>query len=264
MITENNTISDSLVEKIRKLLALASELNDCKEQAEQALRKAKALAVQHEIDLASIQVFQNKKSEEPIEKNDEISLGKRQSVCQKFISWLLQNHFNVRVIYSHGYDQNYNSVQKLVLIGKKSDIEIATYVQAFLNEEFMRLWHNYRHTYQMVQTKDRNSFLWGLYTGLSDKLTESKKQAEQDGFAALAQDKTESEVEQVKECMSLTVVSDKERIEEAVGKFFPRLSSRRHYTSYSHSENARQAGERAGRQISLRRGISGGSQSQLH
>lgn len=256
------TISDSLVEKIRKLLALASELNDSKEQAEMAMQKARALAVQHDIDLASIQVFENKKSDEPMEKSDEVSLGGRKSVCQKFICWLLQNHFKVKIIYTTGYDASWNRVQKIVFIGKKSDIEIATYVNQYLNTEFMRLWRAYA-KWSNAKVDQRNSFIWGLYNGLSDKLEAAEKTAKEDGFSALAQTKTVEEVEQVKACMALTLKTHKERLDEAVDQFFPRCRTVRTRTAYAHSETARSAGYQQGQNINLRRGIGGGGGGQL-
>jgi hypothetical protein len=61
----NEHISNDLVEKIRKLLALGSALNDSREQAEMAIKKAKELAVQNDIDIAFIQVFESKNQMNP-------------------------------------------------------------------------------------------------------------------------------------------------------------------------------------------------------
>ena len=257
--TFNNPITDSLVEKIRKLLALASDLNDSKEQAEAAMKKAVALATLHSVDIAAIEVFEAKKSDEPIEKDESISLGKRASVCQTYIGHILRNHFNVRVIYtgSRYYGRG------LVLIGKRSDIEIANYIHSFLNTEFMRLWHGYRKTNPMAQTKDRNSYLWGLYDGMCSKLKEGESEAKKSAFDTLAQTRTNMEVNQVRNCVALTVTTHQERLEEATGKFFPHLRSKRSYVSYSHSGEARQAGYSAGRTISLRRGVENGGSGMI-
>lgn len=254
-MTLTNTVSDSIVEKIRKLLALASELNDSKEQAEEALKKAKALAVQHEVDIAAIAVFEAKKSEEPIEKDENISLGKRQSVCQKFISWLLQSHFKVKIVYSGG---RYFG-KTMVLIGKRSDIEIATYVNNFLNAEFMRLWHQYRKANPFSKTNDRNSFFWGLHEGLAAKLEESNKETKEEAFSNLSQTHTSEQVEQVKSCFALTVTTDKERLADAVKSFYGKLRHTTTRVSYGHSGEAREAGRSAGSKISLRQGLGAGN-----
>ena len=254
-------INDSLVEKIRKLLALGSALNDSPAQAELAMQKAKQLAIENDIDLASIQVFENKKSDEPIVKGDEINLGKRESVCQKFIYWLLQKHFNVKVITGGG--RYYGKM--LTLIGKTKDIQIATYINTFLNQEFMNLWHKYRETHYEAQTKDRNSYFWGLYNGLDSKLKEQSKTTESASFSSIVAARGSQAAAQVQNCYALAVTSHKERLEDALNEFYPRLrkASRRSYSNGHHSESARESGFAAGRNISLRMGIGGGNGGRL-
>jgi hypothetical protein len=253
-------INDSLVEKIRKLLALGSALNDSPEQAELAMRKAKQLAIENDIDLASIQVFENKKSDEPIVKGEGINLGKRESVCQKFIYWVLQNHFNVKVITNGG---RYYGKQ-LTLIGKTKDIQIATYINTYLNQEFMSLWHKYRASHYEAQTKDRNSYFWGLYNGLDSKLKEQSKTTESASFSSIVAARGSQAASQVQNCYALTVVSNKKRLEDAMNDFYPRLRSRsRSSGNGHHSESARESGFAAGRNISLRMGIGGGNGGRL-
>ena len=248
----NEHISNDLVEKIRKLLALGSDLNDSREQAEMAIKKAKELAVQNDIDIAFIQVFENKKSDEPIIKGEELSLGKRKSVVQKFISWLLHYHFKVKVIYS---GSRYFG-KGITFIGTTKNINIATYVQAFLNEEFMRLWHHYREHNPEAQTKDRNSFMWGLYSGLSEKLYGQEKTTETDTFASMSISRGESMTAETKQCYALTKVSEKERLDAAVDEFYPKLrSASRHYSNGHYNNQAREAGIVAGRNINIRPGL---------
>lgn len=256
----NISISDSLVEKIRKLLALSSNLNDSKEQAELAMKKAVELATQSGINLATIQVFENKKSEDPIIKGEEISLGKRKSVCQKYIAWLLQNHFHVKVIYEGGrYTGN-----SLILIGLKKDIEVATYIQGYLNQEFMRLWHQYRKANPAVQTSQRNSYLWGLYEGLTTKLKNQESETESETFSTMESNQGVETTTKIKECYAVTKVSHKKRLEKSLEDFYPRLHTiSRSYTNYNHSESARESGFNAGKNISLRKGINAGCGGRL-
>jgi hypothetical protein len=205
--------------------------------------------------LAQIQVFENKKSDEPIVKGNDIDLGKRESVCQKFIYWILQNHFNVRVITGGG---RYFG-RRLTLIGKTKDIQIATYVNSFLNQEFMNLWHKYRKTNVYSETKDRNSYFWGLYNGLDSKLDEQSKTTESASFSSIVAARGSQAAAQVQNCYALTVTSNKERLTKAMEDFYPRLRSRsRSYSNHHHSESARTAGETAGRNISLRMGLGNG------
>ena len=243
----NEQISDDVVNKIRKLLALGSELNDSREQAELTIKKAKELAVQNDIDIAFIQVFENKKSEEPIVKGDELSLGKRKSVSQTFISWLLERHFKVQVIYTG----NRYYGRRITLIGTTKNIAIATHVQLFLNEEFMRLWHQYREQAVDAQTKDRNSFMWGLYSGLSEKLKQQEETTENNTFATMSITGGESVATKTMECYALTKVSHTERLTAAVGEFYPKLRSTRHHSVGHYSNQARTAGILAGKNINI-------------
>ena len=254
MTTTSNIVPDSVVEKIRKLLALASELNDSKEQAELAMQKAKALAVSYAVDLCAIKVFENKKSEEVIDKG-EINLGKRESIAQSFINKILSNHFRVKILKG---GSRYSGMS-LILIGTKSDIEIATYVNNFLNSEYMRLWHRYLKMYQNAQGKDRNSYFWGLTEGLQSKLTEAQKKSETDAFETLSQKHTTEQVNEVKNQFALTVTSHEEKLDEKMHEFFPRIRTIRRYTRGGHhSGAAREAGFSAGQKIALNRGIGNG------
>ncbi len=254
----NNTIPDNLVEKIRKLLALGT--SDNANEAELAMQRAKALAIQHDIDLASIQVFENKKSEAPIVKSEALNLGQRKAVCQKFISWILQDYFKVKIIYhgcrAHGYI--------LIFVGRTTDIQIATYIQGFLKQEFMRLWHNYREQNPTVQTKDRNSFFYGLYKGLDAKLSEQEKQTEKEVFVGMRFTEGTEKTEQIQSCYALAKVNFKEELDKKLSEFYPKLGKAApHARLNNNNESARQAGFKQGQNINLRMGLAQGNGGQL-
>ena len=120
------------------------------------------------------------------------------------------------------------------------------------------MWHQYRNNNAESQTKDRNSYFWGLHGGLKSKLAESETETKLEAFEVLSQTRTADEVNQVKNCMALTVTTDKERLAEKLGEFYPSLRTVRSYSRHQHSESARESGFTAGKNISLRRGISGG------
>ena len=253
-----NEISNDLVNKIRKLLAL-SENNDSQAQAEAALQKAKELAIRHDIDIASIQVFESKKESEPIVKSEGINLGKRKSVCQHFVSWILQNHFKVKIIYSGG---RYFG-QTFTIIGKTSDIQIATYIQGFLNSEMMKLWHDYKDK-NNAPCAHRNSWLWGFYNGLTKKLENQEKESENNCFQEMELCKGKETVEQTKSCYALAKIDHKEQLEKKMEEFYPHLrKASRSSTSHHHSGEARQAGFSAGQNVNLRPAISSGNQGQI-
>ena len=120
-----------------------------------------------------------------------------------------------------------------------------------LNSELMRLWHEYK-SLNNSRTEERNSFLWGCWRGLNDKLKQSKE-------------KFDKEVEQqkgaeVSHSLALMRISDKERVDTFVDKQFPSLrKGRSSYVRGVHSQNAQNAGYAKGQAISLRRGIGSGT-----
>ena len=238
-------MNDTLISKIKKLLELGTSSNP--HEAELALMKARELALRENIDLAAIELFKDTKAE-PIDKN-EVSSGNRFSVCQKFCNWILVNHFNVRVILT---GSRYSG-RSITLVGKKTDLEIAKYVNGFLNQEFMRLWHKYR-AETNVRTQERGSFLYGCYRGLDEKLLETKRAAEQDELGKVAA-KMDKQIEEVKSKYALMVISQGDRLKEATNKFFPKLTHSR-TTIRVGSSSSLEAGRIVGRNISLNRAIS--------
>ena len=246
MTPTNNTVPDQLVSKIRKLLALGN-FNDNGNQAELALAKAKQLAVEYEIDLASIEIFDEKPKLEPIIKGEGIDSGSRFSVTQKFVNWIVQNHFNVKIIMSGGrYGGRY-----INFIGKKIDVETATYVNSFLNAELMRLWHNYQKK-NNLRAAVRNSYLYGLYQGLDAKLAETKKQAEEGKFSTM------NDGQKVRGNYQLMVVNEKQRLEKAVGDFYPHLRKVSISVGRAFRQDVIGDGKRDGRNINITRGIGNG------
>src|SRR5271165_4100986 len=166
-------MNNPTIEKIKKLIKLSASTNE--HEAELALMKAKELATEAGIDLAMDSL---KNDEETIKEEfikQEFNAGKRHSVCQTVVSNILQNHFNVDLVYSGSRWRG----RVIHFIGRKSEVELAIYVNQYLTAEFMRRWHKYKDS-NNLNTKERNSYLWGLYEGLSAKLNESKKKAETD------------------------------------------------------------------------------------
>ena len=228
----NSNISDVVVDKIRKLLALAQN-NDNECQAEAALLKAQELAIRSEIDLATIEVFQDKKAEEEIVKGDNISLnGAREMVCQKFIYWILQSHFKVRIIRSGGRAWG----RYITFLGTKTDIQIATYVNSFLQNEFMRLWHNYRKENPSVKTTHRNCYWMGVYHGLDKKLESQKTKVQEDIFDSMSLMKTGEEVSKVRSCYALAVRSQEDKLAKAMAALYPHLKKSTTYRLGGHQD----------------------------
>lgn len=266
-------VENEKIARIKKLLRLSTSTNS--NEADIALAKAQALATEAGIDLAVAAV--NLDSIEVKEEfvKEQIDQGKRKNVCQKYVSWIIGNHFNVSIV----YNGTRYSGQRINFIGRKSDVELAIYVNGFLNSEFMRRWHEFKNN-NNLGCKERNSYLYGLYEGLSEKLSAAKKQAEDARFnniAAMSGDKilatpvgyerdtsfdNPSFVNQVKEKYYLMIKTEVEERQEVVATYYPKLRTDNSNTNLTGSINSRDAGRSHGRDININRPI--GSQLVLN
>lgn len=243
----NNIVSDSVLSKIKKLLALSGSSNQ--HEAELALMHAKRIAAENDVDMTLIQILGRSSEKEEIIKNEGISLGNRKSITQKYVSWILQDHFGVKIIYNGCRQLG----MRMVLIGKKDKIAIAEHVQSFLNHEFLKLWRNYYATSGCDLTA-RDSYLAGLHRGLSEKLEQEQKNVESEKLDGLAADTRNS--------YALMVVSEGERLKNAIQKFYPTLKkATKTVFRGEFSEDAMRSGIVAGGKISLRPAIGQGAQS---
>lgn len=248
-----NETKNDVVEKIRKLLALGERAGS-KEEAELAMVRAQEFAIRHQIDIASIKVNEPQEQyEEKCVVGQDVKKG-RKSICQKFITWILQNNFNVSVIYRGSRW----SGQKIVFIGKTSDIQVAEYIQGFLSREMVELWNDYR-----IKTDSpvsvRNSFLYGLYYGIQEKLNESKKNIVKERINELECQYGKEIAQETETNYWLTVKTDSEKLEEAVQKKCPKLKYVKTSIGHIHSFGAIEDGRNVGRKINLRPAVTGGT-----
>lgn len=168
-------MNTEILSKLKKLLTLSNSATTA--EAENAMEKAVALATKHGIDLSTV-VLNAPEKEEMI--RSEYMEGKRKCVAQKFITSIIQKHFNVNIVYSGSRW----SGQKIIFLGRKSDVEFAVYVQEFLKEHMMRAWTSYQKAHK-VHTRLRATFFDGFWRGLDQKLTDAKKNQEASSFGEI-------------------------------------------------------------------------------
>lgn len=235
-----NTTLSPLVEKIAKLLRLSASPNQ--HEAELALSKAKQLAVENDIDLASVST--NTLTEETYER-DTLSFGKRNPITGNFVCWIIKSHFNTYIITSGSREAG----RQINFIGKTKDIRISVYVFHFLSQTFMSLWHKY-HDYTGCSVTSRGSYFYGLYKGLDQKLKEAQAQAEHNKFSELENERGIKASADIKNTYALMVVNNKEKLQTAVEKFYPRLHSNHVRLNLSNNDALRQGCE-DGRKIEI-------------
>ena len=150
-----------LVDKVRRLLALASSQNQ--HEAELAMQRARELMLKHalEVDGAGRSyVFRY--------------LGRpqqRKSRAEKLVGALLAEFFFVKVIWTYAYAPYKKRWERILEVsGTPENVEMAEYVHAFLLEAAGRLWDEARARHPGIGRGDRVAFMAGVINGFRDKL----------------------------------------------------------------------------------------------
>jgi hypothetical protein len=237
-------MNDEILNKLKKLLALSNSATTA--EAENAMEKAIAIAAKHNIDLATVSISAPDK-EEFIE--TEYLEGKRKCVCQVFISKIIMDHFNVKLIYS---GSRYSG-QRICFLGRKSDVEFAVYVQEFLKTHMMNAWKYYQKS-KGVSTRLRATFFNGFYRGLNHKLTEAKKKQEQTSFGEI----NESIRSDAMNKYQLAIQTENEARENFVSSKYPSLRKGTKTRLNLYGGEASQAGFASGSTTNIFRPIGGG------
>lgn len=164
------------IEKIKKLLRLARDKAASPAEAAQALARAMELIAKHDLDLGEINL------DEPTEKfiRDHIHVGLRVSLVKKLVAGILVSFFHVKVCLTS---------PRLAVLGRESDVQIATYVFDFLVRSCTRecgLWTQVeRANRRKITTVKKNSFIRGWISGVSSNLEPVKAQIEAAGSRSI-------------------------------------------------------------------------------
>lgn len=201
-------MNDKLIERLKKLLALAGN-NPSQEEANAAMAKAQAVALEHGIDLALLGESQAESESEII--RDEMEFGQRLPTVNNYVCNILINFFNVKIISSGSR----NNGRRLIFVGKQADTNTAKYVYNWLAETMVRCWHSYYHNNAGVQLASKQSYLLGFYRGLESKLTANKRAVEADRLTT----------DDAKNKYAVAIVNLEKQIQDFVDKEFSDLRS---------------------------------------
>lgn len=206
-----------ITEKIRKLLELANSDNE--HEANLAAERAHRLMLKHNV------------SQTELTEDDyhAITLAevKRLDPRWKFVQGILRLHFNVAP-----YSRRTHEMTECRIFGSKANVEIATYVYHFLMRAFRDLWREYKRNADGAPEAYKQAFWDGVAIGLDEQLTRSRGEFEGE--------------------TGLIVANDPE-----LDRFRERLGMRKQSSRIRHDANAQAAGEQAGQNLRIRKGVGG-------
>lgn len=239
----NQTQDNNILWKIKKLLALAdTKANSNPNEAALAAAKAQELLFKHNLSMMSIDGLQDQDTE---------SIGKEEwiapDVNRSSLGWagpLLNSVCKAnfcRVIRLN------NGSAKYAIIGKPSNIQVSQYLFSYLKGEIDRLSKQSIRTEGVIDKKTTwiRSFCFGAISAVDQKLRDQKRQDTQSNSTSTA----------------LVVISDKQ-LDTALRSYFPHS----HTSSRSRvsDRGAYGAGINAGRNISIRQGVTGQGQRYIN
>lgn len=229
------TPQSRLLLKIRKLLSLSESANE--NEARAALLKAR------ELEAKFAQEF-GEASQASTEESSfyTINIGpllKRMTLKHSMLGTILQEFYHVRVVWASIPDieskKSGEYCRQLCLNGSRKDLRIATYVYDCLSAYISRALYDLPGALlgkALTHAKVRQDFEIGVLSGFQAALREQNQRPE----------------------MRALVLCDKTRLEEYYHWAFPRLRTNRH-TYTLHSQEARSAGEIAGRKFHIKQGL---------
>jgi len=170
-----------IIEKIKKLLALANSSNE--HEAKLAASMATEILTKHNLTRQQV----DKSSRRYIHYGRDT--GKyRRSAEGKFIFSLLRNYFFVEVIQQRiPVAGRIHRRLAWMFLGEPHNVEIAIYIYDFLERSFIELFKEYRKK-TGSGVKARNSYYYGLYCGLADQLKAARHKAESSAGLVVVKD----------------------------------------------------------------------------
>ena len=169
---EGDIASEKIVKKIKSLLKLAESQNI--HEAELATLKANQLLLKHNIQKLGTDSFND---ETPIY-SEQILVDKRRSAKLSSI-YDIMKHFLVSPIFIYGKNQ-----VALEVSGSKENIELASYVADFLNEELEKQWDLVKSP-TLKGARAKNSFFLGVAKGYDQKMNDVLKNYTQEEKTSL-------------------------------------------------------------------------------
>jgi len=232
-----------IIEKLKKILARSTEGSGASEaEMQTAMAMAQKLAVENNIDLASISSTAQDGNEIEVERV-ELSSNRsdRQRPHHDSIHTVLQNCFDVRVIYFGMH------TSRFVLVGEKTDVALATFCFHWLDKAYLNLFRkwdeaNPRGSYDSDAVRRRSYYQglgWGIISNNKRAKEEAVKTATVSGEASVSADS-----------YALVLVNKKEAVEAKVEEEFPDLRKTKP-RDLEIDYTARSAGHERGQKIKL-------------
>jgi hypothetical protein len=227
----NNMTQEQILEKVQKLLSLASSDNE--NEARIASAKASELLLKYNLSLSQVKDFQPEYEKKSV--SDELLAFQAHHLI---ICSLVQEFFMVKVLVTSTQGKFNRRTKVISFIGTQVNIQVTEYIYTYLDRMFPVLFDQYRRKNYDAKLTDRKAYYVGLSRGICENLEATKFKVEQEA--------------------GLVIVEDA-NLKKYVASISTKTVNSR--SSYSANPEALNAGMEAGRNLKIQRGISSSSSS---
>lgn len=162
----------TLLARVSKLLALGQSTNE--NEAEAAMRKARELLAQHDIDP------ERSATPEPFQMRQLGPLKQRHQAFEHRLAGILTRFFHVEAIWVGGYDAARDRAGSILEVhGTPTHLQLAEYVHAYLWHLLPDLWDRYKRARGLRGDADRRSYYAGVLQGFQRRLEDQERRAPQ-------------------------------------------------------------------------------------
>lgn len=237
-------MNEDIIAKLQKILAKADPARGATEaEANSAMAMAQRLAIQHNIDLASVTAA-DAPGTSSIE-TDRVDLDGDTATRRLHhipAAQALMECFDVRFIWRGAGSQ-------CVIIGEKTDVAIAAYCWPWLNTTYLELFRQFAKTHRSNHSENvqRRSYYHGLTSGI---ITNNRRQ------------RAEAAAAPGGNCFALVIAKKEDAVNARVAEEFPDCRKARKARDLEWDGAAAYHGNKAGLQIRLNNGIAGPAATQ--
>jgi hypothetical protein len=180
-------VDQSLLLKIQKLLALATSPNE--HEAKAAATKAQELLIRHNLTAEDVEL----KTEQLDDKYESKTVyeNKRMELEVKWVRDIIQWYFFVDVVWRDArivpFHKHLNKPARVFFIGKKTNVQVASYVFDFLRHKYWDLWEEYK-AHSGAHNHVRGAYWEGLTHGICYQLEAGKKRVQEETALVIRKD----------------------------------------------------------------------------
>lgn len=241
----NDKPTANVMDRVRKILTKTTEAGCTEEEAKNAFALASKILTAHNLSMDDVKASAPADSSESFMEQPLFSTG----------AWSLEDNLTYGIIreffFVEGFLNTTGDGKVFTLFGTKTNVEVARFTWNALQASFNRCWQGYKIVHRKPAS-ERRMYVSGMAKGFSDKLRDERRAME------IERDITRGS----SGCTALALRNIAEETKLKLHEVHPDLKARSgSFSPTKGDQSTLDAGYKAGRELSLNRGIDGKSRT---